>query len=241
MLFFQPACPLLLVNVHVTPPEGPGPKPSSHRSQPGNPKSRIILLLHSHRNPSNQSIISHITFSLSLGISNTCNSGERWKKKVSMTSENLPPSLSIRFIWVLLSNKDEANTRDAGRIIFKEYESKWGKNEVSKEPREPRQGLFLVTEESLTEKALQEWRTENRKQTRERGMGTSTAVSLLLLLLLLLLFHTRHYGKSEILILNICPCLSLQNSYAPIPPSKTLLKYHGLPEASVSLLPSHSL
>ena len=57
-----------------------------------------------------------------------------------------------------------------------------------------------------------------------------------------LLFHARHCGKSEILILNICPSLSLKNSlYVPIPPSKTLLKYHSLSEASVSLLPPHSL
>ena len=104
MLFFQPACPVPLVNLHVTPPEGPGPKSSSHRNHPSNPKSRIIFLLHSHRNPTNQSIISRITFSLFLGISNTCNSGERWKKKkVSMISENLPPSPSIRFIWALFS------------------------------------------------------------------------------------------------------------------------------------------
>lgn len=157
-------------------------------------------------------------------------------KKKKKSQHDIWKFTTLPFSQIYL--KDEVNTRDARRIIFKEYESKWGKNEVSKEPREPRQGLFLVTEESLTGKALQEWRTEKRKRTGERGMGTSTAVSLLLVLL----FHTRHCGKSEILILNICPCLSLQNSsYAPIPPSKTLLKYHGLPAASVNLLPSHSL
>ena len=184
MLFFQPACPVPLVNLHVTPPEGPGPKSSSHRNHPSNPKSRIIFLLHSHRNPTNQSIISRITFSLFLGISNTCNSGERWKKKkVSMTSENLPPSPSIRFIWALFSNKDEPNTRDARRIIFKECQSKWGKNEVNKEPREPRGGLFfLVIEESLTEKVLQEWKTENHEMHWGKGDGhVYTSISIIII------------------------------------------------------------
>lgn len=208
MLFFQPACPVPLVNLHVTSPEGPGPKPSSHRNHPSNPnpESSFSFIL-TETQPTEVS--SHILLFLFLLVFLIPVTQESDENKVSVTSENLPPSLSIRFIWVLFSNKDEPNTRDARRIIFKEYQSIWGKTEVNKEPREPRGGLFfLVMEESLTEKVLQ----KNRKPGNGLGKGGWACLHQYLYYHYYLLFHARHCGKSESLILNMCPYLSLQNS-----------------------------
>ena len=105
------------------------------------------------------------------------------KKKKSQHDIWKFTTLPFNQIYLSFIQQDEPNTRDARRIIFKEYQSKWGKNEVNKEPREPRGGLFfLVIEESLIEKVLQEWKTENHEMHWGKGDGhVYTSISIIII------------------------------------------------------------
>lgn len=208
MLFFQPACPVPLVNLHVTSPEGPGPKPSSHRNHPSNPnpESSFSFIL-TETQPTEVS--SHILLFLFLLVFLIPVTQESDENKVSMTSENLPPSLSIRFSWVLFSNKDEPNTRDARRIIFKELSVCMRKNwREQRAQGAQRRALPPGDGGKPHRKGIQ----KNRKPGNGLGKGGWACLHQYLHYHYYLLFHARHCGKSESLILNMCPYLSLQNS-----------------------------
>lgn len=221
MLFFQPACPVpLVLTCDISRRARPQAHPKNHQ---GNFKSRIIPSPSFSQKPNQPEVSSTYYFFSFLLVFHTPVTQESDENKVSMTS--LPPSLSIRFIWVLFNSKDEPNTRDARRIIFK-ISVYMRKNWSQQRAQEPRGGLNCTWwwRKASQKKAYR----KNRKPEADWGRGWACLHPVSLLSLLFTLSSIRHCGKSESLILNMPIPQSRILRTSPIPPSKTLLKYHGL-------------